>query len=69
MYYILSNMGQIIIEIPQNVNRNYRIISEDSAKKLLSNLERLVKKETVVEDEDILGLWTAPNELGKEVAA
>lgn len=62
-------MGQIIIEIPQNVNRNYRIISEDSAKKLLSNLERLVKKETVVEDEDILGLWTAPNELGKEVAA
>jgi len=50
-------MGQIIIEIPQNVNRTYRIVSEDAAKKLLETLERHAQKEE--ENEDILGLWTA----------
>ncbi|HMS39973.1 MAG TPA: hypothetical protein PKE69_07100 [Pyrinomonadaceae bacterium] len=53
-------MGKIIIEIPQNVNRTYRIVSEDSAKKLLTNLERLIEKEISVEDEDILGVWAMP---------
>jgi hypothetical protein len=59
-------MGQIIIEIPQSVNRTYRIASEDSAKKLLLNLERLLKKEKAIEDEDILSLWTEPEELVKK---
>lgn len=62
-------MGQIIIEIPQSVNRTYRIVSEDVAQKLLSNLERLLKKENAVEDEDILSLWTVPTNLTKKVAA
>ena len=57
-------MGQIIIEIPQNVNRTYRILSEETAKKLLANLERVTEKE--VEDEDILGLWIAPKPLAKK---
>jgi len=57
-------MGQIIIEIPQNVNRTYQIVSENAAKKLLEHLERITKKE--VEDEDILGLWTAPKKLVKK---
>lgn len=61
-------MGQIIIEIPQNVNRTYRIVSEDSAQKLLLNLERLLKKEKPAEDEDILGLWTDREESVKEIA-
>lgn len=51
-------MGQIIIEIPQDLTRTYRIGSEDSANKLLINLENLAKKEVVIEDEDILSLWT-----------
>ena len=61
-------MGQIIIEVPQDVNRTYRIASENLAKKLLSNLDQLVQKETAVEDEDILGLWTVPKKLVKKKA-
>ena len=61
-------MGQIIIEVPQDVSRTYRIGSEEAAKKLLSNLERLLKKEPPVEDEDILGLWTAPKKLVQKQA-
>ncbi len=64
--YNLSIMGQIIIEIPQNVNRTYRIVSENVAKRLLENLERVTEKE--VEDEDILGLWIAPKPLTKKKA-
>ena len=66
--YNLGNMGQIIIEVPQNVKRTYRITSEDLAQKLLSNLERLVQKEAAIEDEDILGLWTVPKKLVKKKA-
>lgn len=62
-------MGKIIIEIPQSVNRTYQIVSEDVAKKLLLNLERLLKKETAVEDEDILSLWALPKTAVKKVAA
>jgi hypothetical protein len=61
-------MGRIIIEIPQAVNRTYRIVSEDSAKKLLANLERLLKKEKAIEDEDILSLWSEPMKLVKKKA-
>ena len=68
MCYNLLNMGQIIIEIPQAVNRTFRIVSEDSAKKLLANLERLLKKEKAIEDEDILSLWAEPKKLVKKKA-
>ena len=61
-------MGQIIIEIPQAVNRTYRITSENSAKKLLLNLERLLKQEKAIEDEDILSLWNEPEKLVKKKA-
>lgn len=59
-------MGQIIIEIPQNVSRTYRIASEDAAKKLLETLERRAEKEKEEENEDILGLWIAPKPLAKK---
>jgi hypothetical protein len=61
-------MGQIIIEIPQNVRRTYRIVSEEMAEKLLENLERLKDKQKKEEDEDILGLWTAPAPFVKKKA-
>ncbi len=35
-------MGQITIEIPQEINRHYKIVSEDSAAKFLLYLEKLV---------------------------
>ncbi len=61
-------MGQITIEIPQSVNRKYRIVSESSAKKVLSNLEQMLKKENSVEDDEILGLWADRKESVKEIA-
>ena len=61
-------MGQITIEIPQSVNRTYRIVSEDSAKKVLSNLELLVKKENDIDDNEILGLWSDREESVEEIA-
>jgi hypothetical protein len=59
-------MGQIIIEIPQDVNRTYRIVSEEAAKKLLENLDRVTEKQKHEEDEDILGLWTKPEPFVKK---
>ena len=61
-------MGQITIEIPQSVDRNYRLVSESSAKKVLSNLEHLVKKENKVADNEILGLWSDRKESVEEIA-
>jgi len=53
-------MGQIIIEIPQNGVHIYRIQDAGTVKKLLSDLEQIVKKEKEEDEEDILGLWTVP---------
>ena len=62
-------MGQITIEIPQRINRNYRIVSEDSAKEVLSKLEHLVEAENKVDDTEILGLWSDRKESVEEIAA
>jgi len=53
-------MGQIIIKIPQNEVHIYRIQDAATVKRLLLNLEQIVKKEKEEDDEDILGLWTIP---------
>ena len=63
-------MGNIIIEIPQSGNHTFRIKNEETIKKLLSVLERIVEKEREIdEEEDILGLWTAPKPFAKKNAA
>jgi len=61
-------MGQITIEIPQKLNRTYRLVSEKSAKKVLSSLEQIVKQENSVEDDEILGLWADREESVEEIA-
>jgi len=61
-------MGQITIEIPQSVNRKYRIVSESSAKEVLSKLEKLVKNENKIDDDEILGLWADRKESVEEIA-
>jgi hypothetical protein len=61
-------MGQITIEIPQSVNRNYRIVSEKSADKVLLNLEHLVKEENDIADDEILGLWSDREETAEDIA-
>jgi hypothetical protein len=61
-------MGQITIEIPQKVNRKYRIVSESSAKEVLSKLENLVENENKIADAEILGLWADRTESVEEIA-
>jgi hypothetical protein len=61
-------MGQITIEIPQSVNRNYRIVSEDSARKVLSKLEILLKEENKIDHNEILGLWADREESVEKIA-
>ncbi len=61
-------MGQITIEIQQSVNRKYRIVSESSARKVLSNLEQMLKKENSIEDDEILGLWADRDQSAEEIA-
>ena len=65
---IFSIMGQITIEIPQSVNRNYRLITENSAQEVLSKLETLVREENKVDDDEILGLWADRKESVEELA-
>lgn len=61
-------MGQIVIEIPQKLNRTYRFVSETSAKKVLSSLDKMAKQENSVEDDEILGLWADREESVEEIA-
>lgn len=69
LYDIISIvMGQITIEIPQKINRKYRIISESSAKEVLSKLELLVKKENEIGESEILGLWADRKESVEKIA-
>lgn len=61
-------MGVITIEIPQGVNRKYRIASESSAKEVLSKLDQMLKQENRVEDDEILGLWADREESVEKIA-
>ena len=53
-------MGQIIIEIPQNEVYVYRFQDTDRVKRLLAELDAAAQSEKEEADDDILGLWTAP---------
>ena len=61
-------MGQITIEIPQKTSKTYRIVSEDSAERIISNIETEVTKENSVEDDEIWGLWADREESVEEIA-
>jgi hypothetical protein len=61
-------MGQITIEIPQQISRNYRIASAESARKMLSEIEQLVEAESLPADDEILGLWAGRPESAEEIA-
>ncbi|HQU86534.1 MAG TPA: hypothetical protein PKY59_25610 [Pyrinomonadaceae bacterium] len=50
------------------MNRKYRIVSESSATEVLAKLEKLLKKENKIDDEEILGLWADRNETVEEIA-
>ena len=61
-------MGQITIDIPQSLNRNYRTVSEDPARKVLSKLKILLKEENKTDDDEILGLWADREESVEGIA-
>ena len=61
-------IGRITIEIPPSLNRNYRVISEDSARKVLSKLKILLKEENKIDDDEILGWWADREESVEEIA-
>jgi len=61
-------MGRITIEVPQKLNKTYRIISEDSAKEVLDKLEVMVKKANHIKKNGLLGLWADREESAEEIA-
>lgn len=61
-------MGQITIEIPQSFNQTYRIVSSDSAKEILALIERLIKQNNAVGDDEVLGMWADRKESVEEIA-
>ena len=65
-------MGQITIEIPQNISRTFRIqASDDSIKQILSELEKLAGSENssmTNEPDEVLGIWADREESADEIA-
>lgn len=76
-------MGQVTIEIPQNVNRTYRINDSEFGEQLLHDLEELEKKTKSSETHSIIqprrnslkkdlkavvGIWADREESADEIA-
>ncbi len=76
-------MGQLVIEVPQNINRSYQIKDADFGERLLQDLEEMeieVKpdktpaiippsRNSLKEDGDaVLGIWADREESAEEIA-
>ncbi|HEX9962861.1 MAG TPA: hypothetical protein VGB00_18155 [Pyrinomonadaceae bacterium] len=76
-------MGQVIIEVPQDVNRSYRVDDSEFSERLLQNLEDFEQKaksknsasiipprrNNLKEDGDkVLGIWADREESAEEIA-
>ena len=75
-------MGQVIIDVPQDVNRTYRFENTEIGKELLQNLDELEKKaesenksiipprrNNLKEDgKAVLGIWSDREESAEEIA-
>jgi len=76
-------MGQVVIEIPQNVNRSYRVDDSEFGEKILQDLENFEQKaksknsaaiipprrNSLKEDGDkVLGIWADREESAEEIA-
>ena len=76
-------MGQVTIEIPQNVNRTFRVNDSEFSEQLLQNLEEFEKKSkperlsamipprrnSLKEDlEEASGIWADREESAEEIA-
>lgn len=76
-------MGQLVIEVPQNVNRSYQIKDADFGEQLLQDLEEMKReaksgkvpaiipprRNSLKEDGDaVLGIWADREESAEEIA-
>lgn len=76
-------MGQLVIEVPQNINRSYQVDDSAFTERLLSDLENFQKKHqfskdsavipprrnSLKEDGDaVLGIWADREESAEEIA-
>jgi chlorite dismutase len=76
-------MGQLVIEVPQNVNRSYRINDSEFGERLLNDLEDFERKtesekvsaivpprrHSLKEDGDaVLGIWSKDEKTADEIA-
>jgi hypothetical protein len=76
-------MGQLVIEVPQNVNRSYQVKDADFGKRLLQDLEEMEKKakptkipaiipprrNSLKEDlAAVVGIWADREESAEEIA-
>lgn len=61
-------MGQIIIEIPQDIDRLYRIPLHESAEDILLKVDKLIALSNSIEDDEILNLWADCKESASEIA-
>ncbi len=71
-------MGQLVIEVPQNINRLFRLKDREFTEKLLLELEeKSVKKSNIIpprrnslkeDGEAVLGIWADREESAEEIA-
>lgn len=75
-------MGQVIIDVPQNVNRTYRFEDAEISEELLQNLDDLKQKAEKKSDaiipprrkslekdlEAVVGIWSDREESAEEIA-
>lgn len=76
-------MGQLVTEVPQNINRSYQVDDSEFSERLLSDLEDFQKKtkfskdsavipprrHSLKEDGDaVLGIWADREESAEEIA-
>jgi len=66
-------MGEVIIELPLEVRRRFRITDAKAAAEVIEKLEHLEKKidestQAKVTDDEILGVWADRKESSDEIA-
>ena len=61
-------MGVITIEVPQSVRTTYKIESEDSAKDVIEELDKVATKKKYIDLSDVLGIWADRDQSRDEIA-
>ena len=65
---MIVTMGVITIEVPQSVRTTYKIESEDSAKDVIEELDKVATKKKYIDLSDVLGIWADRDQSRDEIA-